>query len=197
MSHLWATRSEAAAARLAMILKTLIWGGCAICLMISMGAPLIIPLVYGDGFLLAIEPLRYLIWFLLPTLLNSVFAYSLIAIKQEQRYFAATLRGSIIALVVMVAAIYSNALHGAAIGVLLAELCIVTSVFLEFRKFLNPPFTLSLAAAMATSLVLMIIARQTGWDAVWLLPLYGAALLLAAVAMGDLRWRQMLRLVGK
>ncbi|HQU72570.1 MAG TPA: oligosaccharide flippase family protein [Calditrichia bacterium] len=175
LARKWAEAPDQVRVPLERALRMIILLGGGLCLTLSVAAPLLIPFLYGPQYQAAIPLLMILSWFLMPTLLNSVFGFGLIAIGREKHYFQAIIRGAALALGVILAASYGKSLTLAAWGVVLGEVIIAYSTFRTFRQFLNPGFAKwLLAVAWGGGLAL------AGWWTIDMLPT-GSALLLPPV----------------
>ncbi len=181
ISRLWASQPESAPRRLQALFKIVLFGSAALCTAVTLGAPAIISWLYTADYTDSAPTLMLLGWFVLPTLLNSLFSFTLIAMKRESLYFHATVKGGIIAAVCIGIAGALWGAPGAAAGVVSGEIAIVAFVYRAFRRFhrIAPGKPLLLAAGL-TGLAL-IAAPATGISGALGAPITAALYLIAVV----------------
>ncbi len=118
----------------------------------------IIHLIFGSGYGTAGVLLQILIFYFLFTILNSIFAYVLIAGGKEKRYSAITISISSVLIIVLIAATAWWSAFGAAVTMAAGEGIMMAVMFYEVKKIVgikNYSFvlaTLFSSAAMAVSI---------------------------------------------
>ena len=84
-------------------------------------APLLMTLVFGEGFEPAVVPFRILLLYLVATLVNSVFVAALIVARRERQYFSIMLIGSLVTIALAVAVTPLAGVGGTAAAVSIGE----------------------------------------------------------------------------
>ncbi len=82
----------------------------------------IIPLVYGPAFAASADVLRILIWFLLLTMVHTVYTAGLIAAGREKRYGRVMIMSGVIYTVCVCGSTWYYGVAGAAVGIVVSEL---------------------------------------------------------------------------
>jgi O-antigen/teichoic acid export membrane protein len=121
-------------------------------------APLLMTLVFGEGFVAAVAPFRILLVYLVTTLVNSVFVAAFIVARRERLYFNIMLTGSLVTAAVALSATPLVGIPGTAAAVSVGE---------------------ALMTALFAYILRASVFRQNGKD---FLPLLAAAFGMAALA---------------
>lgn len=142
---------------------------------------LIFTKAYGGGH----YALEILSWFIVPTILNSIFGFGLIAIDREGDYFRATLAGSIIASILIIFGAAFYGINGTALGILSGEFIFALAAFRYFRHHIQPALLYPLLASAAVAIIFTAGAGyfQLG-DNLWLIPPVAAGYLLTLLLTG-------------
>lgn len=171
MAQLAARPKEELERTLESIFRLVLAGAVALCSVTTVFAGPILEIIFGQQYREGAEVLAILSWFVAATVVNSFFAYGLIAIGQEKRYFSSMLRGSILATALILGLTYVAGLPGTAVAVVLGESTMMALMFGEFRRFFSlriaAPTLLMGAVAVAATLAGIV----TGLRAPWLAPI--------------------------
>jgi O-antigen/teichoic acid export membrane protein len=84
-------------------------------------APYFITIIYGDNFVASIDVLRYLSFALVVLVLNRLYNYTLLAMKQNSYYFKITVIGMCINLVLNYILILKYGILGAVVATIATE----------------------------------------------------------------------------
>lgn len=197
-TRLMASDRGRAARELERVLAWVIVAGFALAVPLTVHASAIMRLVFGAPFVAGGEALALTAWFAVVTLINSVFAYGLIAAGSEGAYLRSTVAGGIAAAVITLVCVFVWDLRGAAIAMVVSELVIVGLTWSAFRRLARPRFARPLlisiavaAAVIAASWALDLAAG--GLDVLWRGPAVMAAFvalafLCRAVRRDDVLW---------
>jgi O-antigen/teichoic acid export membrane protein len=150
-------------------------------------------LLFGKQYLESIQLLRILSWFLTATFVNSVFAFGLLAINQDQAYLRSMLRGGITAAVLITAMTALGDPFWTALAVVISEFCIMLFNYFEFKVHLKPDVIQPMMSGIATILLSAILFYTLPLSAYLLLPLIiGTAFLthylLGGINNKDFKW---------
>ena len=121
-------------------------------------APLLMTLVFGEGFEGAIAPFRILLVYLVTTLLNSVFVAAFIVAQRERLYFSIMLIGSLVTAAVALSVTPLVGIEGTAAAVSVGEAIMTvlfayvlrSNVLMENGKDFLPLLTAALGMAVVT-----------------------------------------------
>ncbi len=191
LSKLWAIAPEKIAPRLQIILKSLFWFILSVAMIIIFYAYYLIHLIFGDQYLPGVPVLSILSGFIIFTILNSVFSYTLIATGRQRHYFRGTVKGSVGAIfcIGLFATLWGA--QGAAVGVVLGELSIAAFVYLEFRRYFPIAFGKSFVVGGIYSSLFLIGLFVLDVTTPWAAPVFWAAYLAGGWFFSGLRWHQL------
>jgi O-antigen/teichoic acid export membrane protein len=126
-------------------------------------APLLMVLVFGEGFEAAVAPFRILLVYLASTLINSVFTAALIVARRERLYFGIMLAGSLVTAAVAIAATPMAGIVGTAAAVSAGEV-IMTSLFgILLRSSLAEQSARELVPLISAALGMAIVTGGLAW----------------------------------
>lgn len=195
MTRLWQSGAAAARERLEPALAYIIYGGTGAALGLSLFATPVVVLLFGESYRGAGPGLAVLSWFVVPTLVNSVFCFGLIAIEREGRYFHALWKGSAVAALIIAGFCAAGGLATAALGVVLAETVIAAFTWMAFRRDVALRFGRALLRAAGAALVAGFAWPYFAAEApLWLLPVPVAAFFVMIAASGGLTRHQFTQL---
>jgi len=137
LSKLWTERPEDVPEQLRIVARWMIFFGSVGSIGLYFISPLVIPFLFGEGYNSSITMLKILSFFLPLTFLNSVYSYGLISFGKDRLYMKSTLIGGSSAVVLMVLGGFTNILSAMIVSVILAELLITISVYVEFKKVVS------------------------------------------------------------
>jgi len=137
LSKLWTERPEDVPEQLRIVARWMIFFGSVGSIGLYFISPLVIPFLFGEGYNSSITMLKILSFFLPLTFLNSVYSYGLISFGKDRLYMKSTLIGGSSAVVLMVLGGFTNILSAMIVSVILAELLITVSVYVEFKKVVS------------------------------------------------------------
>jgi len=157
LSKLWTERPEDVPEQLRIVARWMIFFGSVGSIGLYFISPLVIPFLFGEGYNSSITMLKILCFFLPLTFLNSVYSYGLISFGKDRLYMKSTLIGGSSAVVLMVLGGLTNILSAMIVSVILAELLITISVYVEFKKVISlniGSFTILLFSILAIAITL-------------------------------------------
>lgn len=126
-------------------------------------APLIMTLVFGEGFEGAIVPFRILLVYLVTTLLNSVFVAAFIVAHRERLYFNIMLAGSLVTVAVALAATPTAGIEGTAAAVSAGE-ALMTGLFAYLlRSGLLAEGGKDFLPLLAAALAMAVLTAALSW----------------------------------
>lgn len=114
------------------LVKWLLTAGSAGALLIIFTAEPVISLLFGEEYLPAVPMLLILCFFLPATFVNTVFMYALITAGEDSRYLKATIRGGVLAIIIMISAAAAAPLELFIASVAFSE---VLFAFFAWRQF--------------------------------------------------------------
>lgn len=189
----WVTNRERILAKLSSVLRLMIWGGFSVSLVIAAFPSVILDFIFGSGYSPASVVLIFLSWFLVLTLVNSVFAYTLIGIGEERAYFMSMAKGGVLSVMLIVSLTWLDGLRGAAAAVLTGELLVAAFMYFEFRKHVSVQLITPFLSAGITAGGLWLASVLLGLDSLWQMPVLwtgfvAIAFVLRGIRPGDLNW---------
>jgi O-antigen/teichoic acid export membrane protein len=198
IARLWSEGAERVAPHLERVLALVIVTGFALATLITIYARSIMVIVFGASYASGAGALAITSWFAAATLINSVFTFGLIGAGKERAYLRATVMSGVVTCVVTAIMTALWQLTGAALAMVLSEICVASLTWWEFRRHVELRFARPLlvsiliaatliAAAYALHLGGALLALLWGGPAVLLL-FIGLALLLRGVRKADLIW---------
>lgn len=146
---------------------------------LTFAAPEVIRFVFGSAYLAGVDPLRFLVWYCVMTVLNSLFTLLLVGAGRESEYTRVMVVGSALAVCFVAAGAFLRGAPGAAAGVVAGEL--VTAALMMRRCV---PGLLDGASAVAVRpLAGALLMTAAGGAAMMLGPTVAASAALAAYAI--------------
>jgi len=100
-------------------------------------APYFITIIYGDDFLASVDVLRYLSFALIVLVLNRLYNYTLLAMKQNNYYFKITVIGMCINLVLNYTLILKYGIIGAVFATIVTEMVVMGLGIYKIKKLKN------------------------------------------------------------
>lgn len=133
LPKMWHDNRENATANLQILLRGTITIGFTLALGLSVAAVPVITLVFGGKYSEGAPILSLLSWFFSLTLINSIFAFGLIATDNKKRYVKAAVVGFILNCAAIPLFTHFLRLPGAAVSAVAGELVFITLCFHQFR----------------------------------------------------------------
>ncbi len=194
LSRVWAIDPKKIPERLQIILKSLLWFTLSLAVMIIFYSFHLIHLIFGDPYLSGTPVLSVLSGFIVFTVLNSVFSFTLIATGRQHQYFRGTARGSLMAIgcIVLFSALWGA--RGAAVGVVLGEFSIAMLVYLEFRRFFPMTIWKSFLTGTVYSSLFLGGLSILGVTTPWFAPLFWGIYVLGGWLLSGIRWQHLKKL---
>lgn len=124
------------------ILKLIILITVSLSMIAFIGAEDIFRFVFSESYIPAANIFRILIWYVPVTVINSFYAFALIARGHEKQYFKAMLYGGIAAGMIIIAMTPALGSAGAALGAVIGELIIMNFSFYQFGKAMETNYLL-------------------------------------------------------
>jgi len=156
----WLDNKEAAKVNVLTGSRVLIVIAGSISLFIAISSPAIIDFLYGVEYLDSVFVLSTLSVFLFFTFLNSLFAFGLIAIGQDQQFFNSTLTSGIISGLLIFGASATQVFEYVVIAVSLSELVFMGFALYWFNKHIKLKIIAPILIAILLSVSLYVIALQ-------------------------------------
>jgi O-antigen/teichoic acid export membrane protein len=132
---MWHNDTKNAVRNLQIVCKATILTGFFIALMVSLTSALSVPLIFGDAYPAAAPLLSILSWFFTASLVNSIFAFGLIAIGRTRDYVNATAAGFLVNCVSITMSTVFYGVNGAAVSAVAGEALFIYLCFRAFRKY--------------------------------------------------------------
>ena len=130
-------------------------------------APIIIPFVFGDGYLEAVDHLRFLLFYVVLTLLNSVLMCSMIASGEESRYSRLLLIGSLALAALVVAGAEAAGPRGASLGVGLGELVMFVLLLITTKSVVGLNlYSVVFRCTLSGAAMVLVMILANGWGPV-------------------------------
>jgi O-antigen/teichoic acid export membrane protein len=149
-SRYFAESPEKLSAMLSTALRWVVRISLPLCVGGTLLADRLIPLVYGGSYGASADVLRILLWFLLLTMLHTVFTAGLIASGEERRYSRVMMTSGACYLVTVVFCTWKYGVAGSAVAIVISELMTLYLMRRESQQFIAiRPDRASLAAAAA------------------------------------------------
>ena len=114
----------------------------------------IIVLTFGSQYVASVPLMQILLFYFLFTVLNSIFAYAVIAIGNEKRYSAIIVTISLLLLVLLVPLTFYWKASGASTGMVAGEFFMMALMYRECRKSVLTPLSLEFMRPLASSLLM-------------------------------------------
>jgi len=109
-------------------------------------------LIFGSQYEASVVLMQILLLYFLFTVLNSIFAYAVIAVGKEKRYSAIIVTISLLLLAILVPLTYYWKATGASIGMAAGEFSMMALMYRECQKSIRTPLTLEFVRPLAASL---------------------------------------------
>lgn len=177
VSQRWSSDRASLPEFLRSVFRLVLVAGFSVSTVLSVVAPSLVVWVFGAQFSQAASVFAILAWFFAFTMLNSVFAFSLIGAGHDTKYLQATVWGGSFSVVLIVLGTVLGGIQGTAIAVVCSELCIAAITYRAFQRYF-PAVQLGLLVAVAAlSAVTITCCLATGLVQWWLAPLLWLAFL--------------------
>jgi O-antigen/teichoic acid export membrane protein len=192
LARVWQEDRERASSRLDAAFRLVVALGVGASTMALIFSHEIVALVYGERYAGAGDALALLAPFIAATLVNTFFAYGLIAIGEERLYLRSGLRSGALFVALLLAATPLAGIAGIAVAMVVGE-CVMTALLWHaFGRHVRLASVRPLAVSLAVGAALVGASRLLELPSLWQAPLYLAAfvvavLLLRGVSVNDLR----------
>ncbi len=137
VSRIWASERERFTRVLRSVFRWMTIGSIIVSLSVTLASGELLALLFDAEFAAAATPLAIMSWFVTATLLNSFFAYSLIASGIERAYFQSSIWSAGFAVVAIIVLTWLFGVNGAAVGVTASEFVMAGLMYLKFREHLK------------------------------------------------------------
>jgi O-antigen/teichoic acid export membrane protein len=134
LSRIWHEDRKKAQMHLQHVLRWVLFISCTAVLVLYTSSDFIIEMIFGEEYAPSAGLLSILCLFLPFTFINSIYMFGLIAFGDDDAYLRSTIKGGVVAMFMILFFTYYGGLKWAAIAVVLSEMVITFSVYLEFRK---------------------------------------------------------------
>ena len=134
LSRIWHEDRKKAQMHLQHVLRWVLFISCTAVLILYTSSDVIVELIFGEEYAVSSDLLSILCLFLPFTFLNSIYMFGLIAFGDDDAYLRSTIKGGVVAMFLILFLTYYGGLKWAAVAVVLSEMVITFSVYLEFRK---------------------------------------------------------------
>lgn len=198
IAKLWSEQRQRAVENLERVLAIVIILGFALGTLLTINAGVIMPLVFSAAYRDGALVLALLSWFATITLINSVFSFGLIGIGKERGYLRATVIGGVVTAIICGVMIDLLRLEGAALAMVISEICITALAYRELRRSVTLRFGRPLAVALVISTATIVAAAWLGFgeswrELIWQGPLVaivflGLSLLFGGLKKDDIVW---------
>lgn len=180
VSRRWSSDKESLPELLRVVFRMVLVVGFSISTALAAVAPSLVVLVFGAQLSAAIPVFVVLVWFFALTMLNSVFAFSLIGAGHDKQYLRATVWGGSLSVVLIVLGTALGGMQGTAIAVVCSELCITALTYHAFRQYFPAVQLGFIAIAVAIAAALIGACFAIGVVQWWLAPVIWLAFLAVA-----------------
>lgn len=156
----WIENKEAAKQNILIVSRILLLTAGSISLFVAVASPKIIEIVYGTDYLESSFALSALSVFLFFTFLNSLFAFGLIAIGQDQQFFKSTLMSGMIATLLIFGASATKVFEYVVYAVSISEIVFMGFALHWFSKHIKLSIVRSIIMTVTLSIILYAITLQ-------------------------------------
>jgi O-antigen/teichoic acid export membrane protein len=152
----------------------------------------IVLLIFGSQYDNSAHLMQILLFYFLFTVLNSIFAYAVIAVGREKRYSAIIVTISVLLLASLVPLTFFWHATGACLGMVIGELLMMVFMYRECRRSIRSRVTLEFVRPMASSLLMggvLFILPHSGFLvslSVGMVTYFSALLLLKGITRDDI-----------
>ena len=200
ISNRWSTRGKDLERHLDTTFKGVLVLGFTIGIVITLFAPVIFHVIYGQSIFGSVDDARngavllsIVGWFVTATLVNSFIAYTLVGIGEERGYLRANLLSGPFVVAAIVAGTLLWGLYGTVIAIVMAEVIITLFLYQYFRQHISLPMALPLMAMVALTILTIGASFFVGVESLWKLPLYlvsfaGLSTLMLGVSRQEIAW---------
>lgn len=184
----WSHHPDRAPAIISRIFRIMLLLGLIFSAAFMTASDWIIPLLFGVEYTASIPLLKILSWFLAATFANSVFAFGLLAINQDQGYFRSMLRGGIFSAFLITGLTLIGAPFWTALAVLISEMFIMSSNYIEIRSTLTIDILQPALAGLACIIISAALYIFTELSLLLQLPLITGIIPLMYYIMGGIKY---------
>jgi len=163
-------------------------GASALCMIFSAE---LVRLLFGERYADASVALVVLAPFVAATLVNTFFAYGLIAIGEERLYLRSGMLSGISFVVLLAVAVPLFGLEGAAFAMVAGETIMAFLLYARFRRHVRMRPVRPLLVSLVVAAALFAASRALPSGALWQAPLYAAAFAGAVLLLGGVRLQDM------
>jgi O-antigen/teichoic acid export membrane protein len=191
-SRAWTNDRERATRRLGAAYRVVVALGAGASVLCMIFAADLVGIVYGERYRASAGILILLAPFILVTLLNTLFAYGLVAIGEERAYLRGAIRSGALFVLLLVGGTLAFGARGAAVAMVVGEVAMGLWLVGAFTRHVSIALMRPLATSVAVGAALFAVSRFAIEPALWQAPLYAAAfaatvMMLGAVSTADLR----------
>ncbi len=196
----WSHNPDRAPALISRIFRIMLLLGLVFSAAFMTASEWIIPLLFGTEYTASIPILKVLSWFLAATFANSVFAFGLLAINQDQAYFRSMLRGGLFGAALITGLTLIGAPIWTALAVLVSEIFIMSSNYIAIRSTLKIDILQPALAGLACILISAALYLFTQISLLLQLPLIIGIIpliyfILGGIKQSDVTW--LIRLIQR
>lgn len=175
ISQRWSNDKDSLPEFLRAVFRLVLVAGFSVSTVLAAVAPSLVVWVFGKQLSAAAPVFSILVWFFALTMINSVFAFSLIGAGHDKKYLQATMWGGSLSAALIVLGAVLGGIQGTAIAVVCSELVIAAMTYRAFRCYF-PAVQLGLFAAIGVlSAAIIACCLTLGLVQWWLAPVLWAA----------------------
>lgn len=178
-------------------LRWVVTGGCSLSVVITLCAGSILETVFGEEYASGSRTLAIVSWYPAVTLLNSYFAYSLIAAGRERSYLRVSVVSAVVSAVMILLFTRLWGAEGAAAAIVAGEVVMTTIMYREFRGAFQVPVGRALLPAVAVAALVIAAGVMFGLGDIRLAPLLWLAFALLSLLAGGVSRRDIELITGK
>lgn len=191
LTRVWESDRERAGDRLDAAFRVVVALGVCASVVCMIFAGDLVRLAFGERYAAAGPVLIVLAPFVAATLVNTFFAYGLIAIGEEQSYLRSGIVSGAIFVALLLAATPLLGLEGVALSMVIGESVMTVLLFRAFRRHIRLRPLRPLAVSIGVGALLLAASRALDAGALWQAPLYAAAFAGAVGLLGGVRLEDM------
>lgn len=196
VSRMWVDHRERLNEILAAALSLVVAASFSLSCAITLCSRSILDLV-GTEYTSGAPALAVLAWYPAVTILNSYFAYSLIAVGREKSYLRVSLISAIFSALCILLFAWLWGVVGAAVAVVVGETFMTAVMYLEFRASFKVRVARPLLPSLGVAVAIVGLGTYLGLGMLWQAPLILCAFLLAVFLLRGITRRELSMIFGR
>jgi len=196
VSRMWVERKERLNEVLAAALSLVVAASFSLSCVITLCSRAILDLV-AARYVSGAPALAVLAWYPAVTILNSYFAYSLIAIGREKSYLRVSLISAIFSALCILLFAWIWGVVGAAIAVVVGESFMTAVMYREFRESFRVPLARALLPSLGVAIAIVGLGTNAGIGLLWQAPVILLAFLAAVFLLRGVTRRELSMIFGR